>query len=636
LEIIPDDYTARYYYAYAKRKSNPQYLTDFLAADGERSTDGEKAEVLSHLIAASDLRDKYAVETYIRSLDGIDKRAYIDKNERAFAEKRKREEDYEAIPRDVFVCHRSTDAETASGAVAALERDGNKCWISSRNLRPNDSESYWNSIEKNIKLCKVFLVIASEQAMLSPDVKGELDIAAENKKPRLEYKIDDKPHTEKFKHFFDGIPWIDAAADPTSRYHVLCQRVLDELERIKADARKKSEFDLLREQQERLERELRNKTAVSGAVSADGGTLAGLLKKARMFIEDGQFPDAEKTCERISDIDIENAELWLDRLLIEAESRGLDSLSKKCADYTKSNAYAKALRFSDAAAVEQIKTAVENARQNRIEAERLAAEQKAARERIAAEVERQRIAAAAKQQKRKEEELYAACKPSDFKIKRGVLKEYEGRSLWVRIPNGVTSIGPDAFSNCSDLTSITIPASVTSINTSFLGCSGITSITVASGNSEYKSEGNSILSKDGKTLIVGCQTSVIPAGVTSIGEGAFYYCSGITSITIPASVTSIGTSAFSRCSGLTSITIPASVTSIGNNAFNECSGITSITIPASVTRIGNYAFAYCRGLTSIKMRRASSSGMTLGDYWNGRNGSSSGGVIPVTWGYTGE
>ena len=81
--------------------------------------------------------------------------------------------------------------------------------------------------------------------------------------------------------------------------------------------------------------------------------------------------------------------------------------------------------------------------------------------------------------------------------------------------------------------------------------------------------------------------------VTSIGDSAFWFCSGLTSIDIPEGVTSIGDGTFARCSGLTSIDIPEGVTSIGDFTFGDCSGLTSITIPEGVTSIGEYAFGGC-------------------------------------------
>jgi len=102
-------------------------------------------------------------------------------------------------------------------------------------------------------------------------------------------------------------------------------------------------------------------------------------------------------------------------------------------------------------------------------------------------------------------------------------------------------------------------------------------------------------------------TAIIPASVeynsvtysvTSIGDQAFCFCSGLTSVTVPNSVTSIGYYAFRGCSGLTSVTIPNSVTSIVHGAFLDCSGLTSVTIPNSVTSIGDFAFSGCTGLTS--------------------------------------
>ena len=92
---------------------------------------------------------------------------------------------------------------------------------------------------------------------------------------------------------------------------------------------------------------------------------------------------------------------------------------------------------------------------------------------------------------------------------------------------------------------------------------------------------------------------VMQQGVTSIGDHAFWDCSGLTSVTIPDGVTSIGDSAFSGCTALTSVTIPGSVTSIGGGAFSGCTSLTSVAIPSSVTEIGGSAFSGCSGLTSV-------------------------------------
>ena len=149
----------------------------------------------------------------------------------------------------------------------------------------------------------------------------------------------------------------------------------------------------------------------------------------------------------------------------------------------------------------------------------------------------------------------------------------------INIPNSVTSIGDYAFESCTGLTSVTIPNSVTSIGGSaFSGCTGCTSIVVESGNPVYDSRNNcnAIIETASNTLIAGCENTIIPNSVTTIGQSAFDGCSSLTSVTIPNSVTSIGQSAFDSCSGLTSVTIPNSVTNIGQDAFWGCTSVTDV------------------------------------------------------------
>ena len=183
-------------------------------------------------------------------------------------------------------------------------------------------------------------------------------------------------------------------------------------------------------------------------------------------------------------------------------------------------------------------------------------------------------------------------------------KDYEIRKATVKY--GITSIGESAFLGCRGMTELTLPNSVASIGDfAFSDCSGLEKITVESGNSCYDSRDNcnSIIDTETNTLIVGCKNSVIPNSVTSIEDGAFRGCSGLTELTLPNSITSIGDFAFSLCSGLTELTLPNSLTEIGKSAFRGCSGLTELILPNSVTSIGNYAFSDCSGLEKITVDR---------------------------------
>ena len=250
---------------------------------------------------------------------------------------------------------------------------------------------------------------------------------------------------------------------------------------------------------------------------------------------------------------------------------------------------------------------------------------------------------------------------NDFIIENGVLKRYVGPGGDVVIPDGVTGIGVGGFWSCDSVTSVTIPESLTSIgDRAFDGCSALKKIyftnlvawmgisglmNLTDHNRELYLNGEplrEIVIPKGLTSIsegafYGCRSLkkiyisdlaawvgisglhslmlgekelylngellqgevVIPDGVTSIKESAFSGCSGLTSVTIPDSVTCIGDWAFFSCKSLKSVTIGDGVKSIGDDAFSCCDKLTSVTIPESVTSIGSSTFSVCSCLTSV-------------------------------------
>lgn len=170
-----------------------------------------------------------------------------------------------------------------------------------------------------------------------------------------------------------------------------------------------------------------------------------------------------------------------------------------------------------------------------------------------------------------------------------------------------TTIGYHAFYGCNELTNITVVDSVTEISLgAFSGCYRLTNMTLpfvgaAKDSRENTHFGYIFGAKTPETnnSAVPSLKTVVITGETSIGDQAFYLCSGIKSITPPHTLTSIGSGAFQGCISLTSITIPDGVIGIGSRAFNGCTGLESITLPDSVTSIGSGAFEYCTGLREI-------------------------------------
>ena len=140
---------------------------------------------------------------------------------------------------------------------------------------------------------------------------------------------------------------------------------------------------------------------------------------------------------------------------------------------------------------------------------------------------------------------------------------------------------------------------------------------IVEGGDSYYSRDNCYTSNDaiGKYAFSDCSglTSLtLPVGITTIGSSAFSGCSGLTSLNLPAGITSIGSSAFSGCSRLTSLTLPAGITEIGSYAFSYCSGLTSIYVYSEkVPGIGRYAFNGCDAKKCILYVPKG----TYDDYW---------------------
>lgn len=163
----------------------------------------------------------------------------------------------------------------------------------------------------------------------------------------------------------------------------------------------------------------------------------------------------------------------------------------------------------------------------------------------------------------------------------------------VIIPEGVTTIGSNAFNQCNKLESVKLPKTLKNIEYyAFFNCSSIKSLELPEGTANI-----------GTGAFKGCSsltTMTIPGSINVLGQEAFHSCTYLKSVIVSDGVTEIGSQAFNGCRSMTKITIPESVTKIGDNAFNR-TGLISVQLPSELTSIEDRTFYQCYDLKSVKV-----------------------------------
>lgn len=310
LNILPNDFKALYYNAHASaRLTSPKAIQNFLNYHEYDATQDDLNEVVDHIMKYIDLRDRISALDFIEILapnKKIEAEKFIDY-------RITKENDYAVVKRDVFICYRSIEKSIAQEVLRVLENDGQTCWISERNLRPDDNENYWKNITSAIKNCEIFLVVSSKDAMLSHDIQEELTIALNLNKKRLEYKIDESIHTTQFRQFFSGIKWINASHEPA----------LEELKERVFELRQSSVNLYEKENQGYDNGDLENKyesldNILSKATKNynQAESLDVLIEQAYFELDIENFDTAAGIAEKIYKLDIKNLDGWLIKFLV--------------------------------------------------------------------------------------------------------------------------------------------------------------------------------------------------------------------------------------------------------------------------------------------------------------------------------
>ncbi|MBR6727008.1 MAG: leucine-rich repeat protein [Clostridia bacterium] len=190
-----------------------------------------------------------------------------------------------------------------------------------------------------------------------------------------------------------------------------------------------------------------------------------------------------------------------------------------------------------------------------------------------------------------------------------------GNAFWknknlkrVTLPDSITEIGANAFADCTALEGVTLGGGLTDIGQrAFAGCTALQWVSVPTASAwlsiRFESAASNPFSYADELRVGGTAVTAlsVPAGVTEIGDFAFYNMSFLQSVQLPDSVTRIGTRAFAACSRMTTCNMPAALTEIGAEAFYFCRSLSALTLPATVERIGVGAFLRCTSLTAATL-----------------------------------
>lgn len=182
-------------------------------------------------------------------------------------------------------------------------------------------------------------------------------------------------------------------------------------------------------------------------------------------------------------------------------------------------------------------------------------------------------------------------------VSNGVLVKCREDVYDVAIPNGIVNIGRQAFADCPHLAKITMPPSVTRLDSeAFWNCKYLKVLGLSKG-----------LISIGEEAFWGCQSLTqvnLPESVAQIGRRAFKFCSSLHGIGIPMGVKIVNEGAFHGCISLTNVYLPDTISEIGKYAFCDCKSLASISIPNGVTKIDEFAFSGCEKLTHIALPRS--------------------------------